>query len=375
MRTLGFALLGYGDVGRKHLYALRNVPFHFPELEVLPEVVVVYGRREGRLKEFASTYGIKHYVTDLSRAVNFEGVDVVDVALPNYLHYLASVETAKAGKHVMCEKPLATNSEEAWRMYEVAERAGVKHGVMYNYRWLPAVRLAKRIIESGAIGRVIHFRGTYLEDYGSNPLKPLTWRYRASEAGSGTLGDNATHVIDLARYLVGEVIEVCGKGATFIKERPLPEGGGRGVVDTDDEFISIVTFENGALGSVEASRVASGRRNWLEVEVRGSKGFIYWNLNRLNELEVFIEGGEVEGVTRVLVTDEKNPYVKRFWPPNAPIGLVDGFTIAFAEFIKSITEGGEYLPNFRDGAINCSVMDRMLESWRAGRCLEVELPR
>jgi len=177
-------------------------------------------------------------------------------------------------------------------------------------------------------------------------------------------------VIDLARFLVGEIIEVCSLGETFIKSRPVNEGKEFGTVDTDDEFISLIRFSNGAIGSIEASRVAVGKRNWLEVEVRGSKGYIKWNLNYLNHLEVFI-ANEMYAPRIILVTDQKHPYIDRFWPPNGPIGIVDGFTIAFAEYFKAVKEGKEYIPSFKDGAINCSVIDSMLESWRKKSCVEV----
>ncbi len=246
-------------------------------------------------------------------------------------------------------------------MYYKARDSGVVHGVIYNYRWLPAIILAKQLIDKGIIGKIYGFRGIYYEDYGSKPDVLLTWRYTRKFAGSGTLGDNATHVIDLARYLVGEIVEVCSKAKTFIKERPLPGNKGKGIVDTDDYFTSLVEFNNGAIGVIEASRIATGKRNWLEVEIIGSKGYIKWNLNRLNELKVYTED-HVEGETRILVTDEKHPYIKRFWPPNGPLGLVDGFTIAFAEHLKAVIDKREYKPSFYDGAVNCSVIDGMLRS-------------
>jgi len=370
---VGIAILGYGDVGRKHLYAFRNIRFHFPELSIVPIVRVVYGRRLESVKAFAEKYGIPRYSINMDEAIRSDDISVVDVALPNYLHHVATFKAIDNGKHVICEKPLAITAELAWEMYQRAKDSGVLHGVVYNYRWLPAIQLARKLIEIGVIGKVHHFRGMYLEDYGADPSKPLSWRYRKAEAGSGTLGDNATHVIDLARFLVGEIVEVCAKGATYICERPLPEDPSKkGRVDTDDEFVSIVMFRNGAIGTIEASRIAHGRRNWLEIEVRGTKGYIVWNLNRLNELELFIEDDiQSNGPRRILVTDAKHPYIERFWPPNAPIGLVDGFTIAFAEYFKAMEEKREYIPNFLDGAINCSVIDAMLKSWQEGKCIEV----
>jgi len=372
---INVSLLGYGSVSRKHVYALRNIPFYFPDYDVKAHIRIVYGRRKELVGRFAREYSIPSYTTSLEEAISGEYVDLVDIALPNYLHHVAGFKALERGKHVVCEKPLAINSELAWELYYAAQDEGVVHGVMYNYRWLPAIVLAKEMISKGLIGKVYHFRGIYLEDYGADPQKPLTWRYRKETAGSGTLGDNATHVIDLARYLVGEIVEVCSLGETFIKKRPLIEDPTKqGIVDTDDEFVSIIRFENDAIGTIEASRISHGRRNWLEIEIRGTKGYIQWNLNYLNHLEVYIVGREPEGPRRILVTDEEHPYIKRFWPPNAPIGLVEGFTIAFAELLKAIKERKEYKPSFKDGAVNCTIIDAMLESWRKHRCVEVKYP-
>ena len=365
------ALLGYGSVARKHVYAFNNVVFHFPDYGVEPKVTIVYGRSLEKARLFATNYGIEYYSSNLDEVTSRSDIDVVDIALPNYLHHVAATKALLHGKHVLCEKPLAINSEQAWDMYYKAKDAGVVHGVIYNYRWLPAIILAKQLIDKGIIGKIYGFRGIYYEDYGSKPDVPLTWRYVKRFAGSGTLGDNATHVIDLARYLVGEIVEVCSKAKTFIRERPLPGNRGKGVVDTDDYFTSLVEFNNGTIGVIEASRIATGKRNWLEVEVIGSKGYIRWNLNRLNELKVYVEDS-MEGEMKIFVTDEKYPYIKRFWPPNGPLGLVDGFTIAFAEYLKAVIEKKEYRPSFYDGAINCSVIDGMLKSWSSKKCVEIE---
>jgi len=377
MKPINVGLLGYGAIARQHLYAYRTIPLYFPELKTDIKVVAVYGRTEERVRNFSKEYGIDRYYTDYTKLIKDKDVQVIDISLPNRLHYETALIAAEEGKDIICEKPLSIDHKTAFEMYKVAEKAGVKHAIVYNYRWLPAILLAKKLIEEGFIGKIYHFRGMYLEDFAIDPSQPLAWRYIKSEAGSGSLGDDATHVIDLARFLVGEMKRVCGKGKVHIKYRPLlTDRTKRGEVETDDEFMALIEFENGAVGSIEASRVCAGRKNFLYIEVNGSEGSIIWNLERLNELKLYTikDPPEVQAFKTIYVTNEKHPYFKRFWPPNGPIGMVDGFAIGFGEFFKAILEDLEYIPNFYDGAVNCAIIDAMLQADEEGRWVEVPKP-
>jgi len=365
MKQLRIGLLGYGAIVKQHIYAYRTIPLYFPELKVNVKIAAVFGRNEEKVKHFSQLYDIEHYYTDYSKLVKNKSIDIVDISLPNRLHYETAVVASEEGKHIICEKPLSIDHRSAFDMYRTAEKAGIKHAVVYNYRWLPAILLARKLINEGILGRIYHFRGMYLEDFAINPAEPLAWRYSKSEAGSGSLGDDATHVIDLARFLVGEIEGVCGKDNVHITERPSAAGSEeKGKVETDDEFMALVEFKNGAIGSIEASRVCAGRKNFLYIEVNGSEGSIIWNLERLNELRLCTlkDRSETQTFRTILVTEKSHPYIERFWPPNGPIGMVDGFAIGFGQFFRSILEDLGYEPNFYDGAINCAVIDAMMLS-------------
>ncbi len=374
MRRINVGLLGYGAVARQHLYAYYTIPLYFPELNADIKVVAVYGRTEEKVKNFSKKYSINRCYTDYNELIKDKEVQVIDISLPNRLHYETALIAAEEGKDIICEKPLSVDYKSAFEMYRVAEKAGVKHAIVYNYRWLPAVLLAKKLIEEGFIGRIYHFRGMYLEDFAIDMNQPLAWRYIKSEAGSGALGDDATHVIDLARFLVGEIKKVCGKAKIHIEERPLiADPTKKGKVETDDEFMALIEFENGAIGSIEASRVCAGRKNFLYIEINGSEGSIIWNLERLNELKIYTvrDPPEVQAFKTIYVTNEKHPYFRYFWPPNGPISMVDSFAIGFGEFFKAILEDLEYIPSFYDGAVNCAVIDAMQKAAEEEKWIEV----
>jgi len=368
-------LLGSGAIAKQHIYAYRTVPLYFPELKIDIEVTAVYSRSKEKVEKFAQNYCINYYYTDYKELIKNKDINIIDISLPNRLHYETAILAAEMGKHIICEKPLSIDSKGAFEMYRTAEKAGIKHAIVYNYRWLPATILAKKLIEEGFIGKIYHFRGMYLEDFAIDPNLPLAWRYIKSEAGSGALGDDATHVIDLARFLVGEIKRVCGISKIHINERPLIDSPGKGKVETDDEFMALIEFENNAIGTIEASRVCSGRKNFLYIEINGSEGSIIWNLERLNELQVYTtrEAPEKQAFKTIFVTNEKHPYIERFWPPNGSISMVDGFAIGFGEFFRSLIENSKYVPNFYDGAINCAVIDAMLLSATKEKWVEVTL--
>jgi predicted dehydrogenase len=267
---------------------------------------------------------------------------------------------------VFCEKPLANSLREAEKMLDAVQRAGVLHMLCHNYRRVPAVALAKRIIDEGRIGAIRHFRGLYLQDWIVDPEFPRVWRLERAKAGSGSLGDIASHSLDLARYLVGEIAEVTGMLRTFITERPLPGSNTRAPVDVDDAALALLRFENGAIGSVEASRLAPGRKNYNRFEINGKKGSLVFDLERLNELEVYIEEGPNSGFRDVLVTDAKHPYASAWWPPGHLIGYEHSFTHTVHDLVMCIHEQRLPVPNFEDGVKNQRVLDAIERSSQSG---------
>jgi predicted dehydrogenase len=250
---------------------------------------------------------------------------------------------------------------DAERMRDAAVAAGVVHMVCHNYRRAPAVALAKRIVEAGRLGRLHHWRGTYLQDWIADPAFPRVWRLEKAKAGSGALGDIASHSIDLARYLVGEIAEVSGLLVTFVPERPLPEGGGMGKVDVDDAALALLRFENGAIGTVEGTRFAPGRKNYNRFELNGSRGSLAFDLERMNELELYEESGAESGFRTILATDESHPYVSAWWPPGHILGYEHTFVHTVVDFVRAVSDakaskGEGVRPDFEDGLRNQRVL-------------------
>jgi len=377
-RRIGVALLGYAFMGKAHSHAYKAVPHFFHPPPAIPELVVIYGRHEDRVREAARNYGFKRYTTDWRAAVRDPEVEIVDNSLPNNMHLEPTLEALEAGKHVLCEKPLARNAEEARVLRDAARRAKVKTMVAFNYRFVPAVQLARQLVKSGVLGRIYHFRARYLQDWLVNPSAPLTWRLRAEEAGSGPLGDLGSHIIDLARFLVGEITAVTGVVRTFIEERPLAEDPlKRGRVTVEDAFSATAEFENGAIGTLEASRFATGRKNYNNFEINGEHGSIEFNLERLNELRVYLREWEEKGLTgwgTVLVTERRHPYIDRYWPPGHIIGWEHTFINEVYHFLNCIVKDEDVAPigaTFEDGYRCNVIMDAILESARTGRRVHV----
>jgi predicted dehydrogenase len=298
-------------------------------------------------------------------------IDVVDVCTPGDSHPEIAIAAAEAGKAVLCEKPLANSVADATRMRDAVKRARVANGVCHNYRRAPAVALAKRLIESGRLGRIHHWRGTYLQDWIVDPAFPRVWRLEKAKAGSGALGDIASHSIDLARHLVGEITEVSGLLETFVPERPLPEGRGMGKVDVDDAALALVRFEGGAIGSIEGTRFAPGRKNQNRFEVNGSRGSLAFDLERINELELYEEKGPESGFRTILVTDASHPYAGAWWPPGHVLGYEHTFVHTVVDFVTAVVEhrdgaavqGGKgATPSFEDGLRNQRVLDAIERS-------------
>jgi predicted dehydrogenase len=357
-RVVNVALVGYAFMGRAHSNAWRQVtPFFSPRLT--PRLKVICGRNAAKVGDAARVLGWEESETDWRAVVARDDIDIVDVSTPGDSHAEIAIAAAKAGKAVICEKPLANSVPEARRMLAAVEKAGVVHMVCHNYRRVPAVMLAHQLIADGRIGEIRQFRGTYLQDWIADPSFPMVWRLDKSKAGSGALGDIGAHSIDLARYLVGEIAEVSGHLETFIRTRPIAGSRTkRGRVTVDDAAIALLRFTGGAIGTLEATRMARGRKNQNRLEINGSKGSIAFDLERLNELEVYFESdpAPVRGFRRILVTESAHPFMKAWWPPGHLIGYEHTFTHTFFDLLEAIADDQVPSPNFADGLRNQQVM-------------------
>jgi predicted dehydrogenase len=377
-REIRIGLIGYKFMGRAHSNAYRQVGAFFdPPLK--PRLKAVCGRDERAVREFAARFGWERYTTDWRELVADPEIDLVDIAAPNDLHGPIALAAAEAGKAVFCEKPLARDLPEAQEMLRAVEKAGVPHMVCFNYRFLPAIQLAKRLIDEGMVGKVRQFRALYLQDWLKDPAFPLLWRMRKERAGSGALGDIAVHAIDLARFLVGELAEVAGLVETFVKERPLPEGSGlgSGKVTVDDAAAFLARFASGAIGVFEATRLALGRRNFIHIEVNGERGSLFWNAEELNSLWFYSEDepGHVRGFRKIIATDPDHPYARAWWPSGHLLGYEHSFTHTVLELLEAIAAGRTPSPSFRDGAQAQAVLDAVLRSAEERRWTSVPQPR
>jgi len=377
IREIGVGLLGYAFMGKAHANGYRKMPFFFYPPPAMPRLVAICGRTEEAVAEAAKRFGFETYYTDWKKLIVDDRIELVDNCLPNNMHAEPCIEAAEAGKNIICEKPLASTLEDAKVVYEAAEKAGVKNMTAFNYRFVPAIRLAKQLIDEGYIGKILQYRAVYLQEWIMDPNFPLVWRLRKSVAGSGALGDLGAHIIDLARFLVGEVTSVCGLTETFIKERPLPEDPEKkGKVDVDDVFIAMARFKNGAIGSFEASRFCAGRKNYQRVEIHGTEGSIVFNLERLNELEVYSKKDPEDrmGFRDILVTESVHPFMEHWWPHGHIIGWEHTFVHEIHHFIDCIVNDKPVAPmaaTFYDGLKCQEILNAIEESARKGRWVEL----
>jgi len=375
LKQLGIGMLGYAFMGKSHSHAWKSIPTFIWPPPAVPKLIVIFGRHEDRVREAMIRYGYKKYVTDWRKVVRDPEVDIVDNGLPNHLHKDPTIEAIERGKHVVCEKPLGRNAQEAKEIYEAAKRSSVKTMVAFNYRFVPAVMLAKKIIDEGLLGKIYHFRARYLQDWIVDPNFPLVWRLQKEYAGSGPLGDLGSHIIDLARYLIGEPLAVSALTKTFIDERPLPDDPTKkGKVTVEDTFEAAIEFENGAMGTLEASRFATGRKNFNNFEINGEKGSIEFNLERLNELRVYLKEPDerkyLEGWRTILVTEKIHPYIKFYWPPGHIIGWEHTFINELAHFLDAIVNDKDVAPQgatMEDGYKNNVICDAIIESAEKGK--------
>ena len=378
-KTLRVGLIGYRFMGRAHSNAWRQAPRFF-HLKANVELHTICGRHAAGVQAARAQLGWQKATTDWHEIVESPLIDIVDIVTPNHLHAEMAIAAVKNGKHVLCEKPLALNVKQAEAMVAAANKAKVVHMVCHNYRRIPAIALAKRMIGEGALGRIFHFRARYAQDRLADPEFPLDWRLQKETSGCGVHSDINSHVIDLGRYLVGEFEQVCGLLNTFIPERPLADALAKGArkmgrVTVPDSAIFIGRMENGVLANVEATRYALGRKNQIAVEINGSKGSIYFDFEDMNRLK-FYNGEDLKdrrGFRDILVTerDGVQPYVGHWWPPGHGIGYEHTFIHVVADFVNACVEGKPVQPTFEDGFKNQRVLAAVEESSQKGRWVKL----
>ncbi len=373
-KTHNIALIGYKFMGKAHSNAWRQVGHFFPDLAARPALKVICGRDPKGVKAAADQFGWEESETDWKKVVARKDVDLVDICTTADVHGEIAIAAAKAGKHVLCEKPLALGLAEARRMLDAVRKAGVVHMIGHNYRRAPAIQLAQKLIRDGKIGDIRHVRAVYLQDWIIDPAFPLVWRLDKKLAGSGSHGDLGAHIIDLARMLAGEITAVSGLMETFIKERPLlgATTGGltakgskeKGKVTVDDCSLFCARFAGGAVGTFEATRFAGGHKNGLQIEINGSRGTLVWALERLNELQFWTnqDDKDRQGFQTILVTDPHHPYISAWWPPGHVIGYEHTFVHQAYEFLKAVEEKKPASPSFEDGVKNQEVLDAVEKS-------------
>lgn len=371
-RKINVGMVGYKFMGKAHAHAYRDVPFYFDN-QVQPVLKALCGRDKEGVREAANKFGFESFETDWRTLIQRDDIDLIDIVTPNNTHAEIVLEAVKAGKHVICEKPLAMNLEEANIMLQAAKENGVVHMVSHNYRFAPAVQFAKKLISEGKLGKIYHIRASYLQDWIMDPAFPLVWRLKKEVTGSGALGDIAAHIIDLARFLVGEFSEVMGMMETFIKERPLGEmtGGlqasttvGMGTVDVDDAAAFLAKFKNGAFGVFEATRFALGNKNKNCFEINGSNGSIRWDFENMNLLDVYLQEDDtsLQGFRTINVTDSCHPYMENYWPAGHTIGYEHTFINLIHELLVGIAQEKTVSPNFEDGVRNQEVLEAVERS-------------
>ncbi|QSR30066.1 dehydrogenase [Nocardioides sp. S5] len=363
--TLSVGMVGYAFMGVAHSQAWRNAPRFF-DLPLHPRMAAVAGRDHAKVIAAASRLGWESTESSWQALVARDDIDLIDVCTPGDTHAEIAIAALEAGKHVLCEKPLANSVEEAEAMVRAAERAaanGVRAMVGFTYRRVPAIALARQLVAEGRIGTIHHVRAQYLQDWIVDPEAPLSWRLERARAGSGALGDIGAHIIDLAQFITGDTIAtVTGRLETFVKERPLPAEAhtglsgtagtsGRGPVDVDDAAAFLAHFRGGALGVFEATRFANGRKNAIRIEVNGSRGSLAFDFEDMNVLH-FFDGSEdvtTAGFRRILVTEPEHPYVAAWWPAGHVIGYEHGFTHQVVDLVTDIARGVDPTPSFADG--------------------------
>jgi predicted dehydrogenase len=368
---IGVGMVGYAFMGRAHSLAWQTVSRVF-DVPLRPRLAAICGRDEAAVQAAAGRLGWAAVETDWRALIARDDVQLVDISAPGDLHAPVAIAALAAGKHVLCEKPLANTLAEAEAMKAAADAAypgGARAMTGFNYRRVPALALARQLVEQGRIGTLRHFRAVYLQDWLADPDAPMTWRMQAERAGSGALGDLGAHIVDLARYLTGdEITGVSAISATFTTQRAFADGSGTGTVTVDDAVAFTARLASGALASFEATRYATGRKNGLRVELNGSTGSLAFDLERLNELEFFSVADEdgAGGFRRVLVTEASHPYLSAWWPPGHVLGWEHTFVNQAADLLTAIADGTQPVPSFGDGLAVQRVLDAVARSAASG---------
>lgn len=383
-KKINVGMVGYKFMGKAHSNAYWQVNRFF-DVGLEPVRKAICGRNEAGVKEAAEMWGWESQETSWEKMVDRDDIELVDISTGNDTHRDIAVKAAEKGKHVYCEKPLALDVSQAREMLQAVKEADVSHAVSFNYRAVPAVAFARQLIDEGKLGQIYHFRGTYLQDWIMDPDFPMVWRLNKNEAGSGPHGDLNAHIIDLARYLVGELEAVVGMDKTFISERPLSDAdmdgglgakgaGGKGQVTVDDATLFLAKFVNGSVGSFEGTRFAGGRRNHNRFEINGAKGSLVFNLERLNELQYYnVDDPEgLQGFRTILTTEAAHPYIESWWPAGHNVGYEHSFTHTVYNLLNAIDKGQAASPNFEDGVKCQEVLEAVSKSIAAKSWVEIK---
>jgi predicted dehydrogenase len=386
-KKLNVALIGTKFMGKAHSNAWRKVGMFF-DLPFEPVMKVICGRDPEGTKEAAERFGWQEWDTDWEKVVNREDIDIVDVSAPSNAHHPMVLEAAKAGKHIVCEKPLANSVKHAEAMLRAAEKAGVKHLCGFSYRFAPAVATIKKMIQKGDLGEIFHFRGAYQQDWIVDPEFPINWRLQKDIAGLGSLGDIGAHSIDMCQNLIGDISEVVASMRTFIPERPVIEGSATiaakklakgkkkmGKVDVDDATTVLANLEGKkTMATFEATRFAPGRRNYNVFEVYGSKGGIVWNAEDLNVFQYYnsADPDTLQGFRRVNATDPGHPYTEAWWPSAHIIGYEHLFVHEMRDFVTQLNSKKVTYPTFADGLACQRVLEAVVKSAESGKWVKVK---
>lgn len=376
-KPLRVGIVGYGFMGRAHSNAYRQVNRFF-DLETRPVLQAACGRNEEKVRAFAANWGWESVETDWRKLVERDDIDAIDICTPNSSHRDIALAAARAGKMVLCEKPLAMNGAEAREMTEAVERASAPNLVWFNYRRVPAIALAKQTVEEGRLGTVFHYRAQYLQDWTISPDLPMggatLWRLDADEAGAGVTGDLISHSVDTALWLNGPIASVVGMTEVFVKERAVQDNPAqRRAITIDDACQFLCRFANGSLGLFESTRYARGRKNYNTMEMNGADGSVYFDLEDPHRLQFYDHGDpdHLQGWRSIHVTGFEHPYMKNWWVPGTTIGYEHTFTNTLADFLKGLETGVPAAPTFRDALRTQLVLDAVLESARTGRWADV----
>jgi len=370
-RTLGVAVLGYAGVARVHLAAVRRHAELFADAPAAAHLVAIAGRTPAAVAGAAARYGVARWTTEWQSLIDDQAVDILINTAPNDLHAAPSIAALRAGKAVLCEKPLARTGREAAEMVRAATETGRTAMTSFNYRFVPAVLLARRLTAEGALGRLYHFRCRYSDDSLLDPRTPFGWRHDRALAGSGVIGDLAAHAIDLAHFIAGPLTAVTAATRTYIGSRPA--GATMQPVTVEDAVVATLEFQNGAVGTLEASGMCPGRKNLLTFEVNGETGTAIFDLERMNELRVYRGDGDARGLADVLITERTHPYGGRWWPPGHILGWDSAFVHQFEELVRRVTgAGGDAVgATFGDGLAAAVICDALLTAAETGRRVSI----